>query len=35
VSFFNSMENTAVETFAAPVQRPSFVGARAPFEPVR
>ncbi|MEV0279825.1 ectoine hydroxylase [Streptomyces sp. NPDC050610] len=32
---FNSMENPAVEPFAAPVPRPSFIGARAPFTPVK
>ncbi|BFO20440.1 ectoine hydroxylase [Streptomyces sp. KM77-8] len=31
---FNSVENTAVEPFAAPVRRPDFVGARD-FTPVR
>jgi ectoine hydroxylase len=31
---FNSMENTAVEPFAAPVRRPEFIGARD-FTPVR
>jgi ectoine hydroxylase len=31
---FNSVENTAVEPFAAPVRRPEFVGARD-FTPVR
>ncbi len=31
---FNSMENTAVDPFAAPVPRPSFIGARD-FTPVR
>ncbi|MGW0709820.1 ectoine hydroxylase [Streptomyces sp. NPDC002643] len=31
---FNSVENTAVEPFAAPVRRPSFIGARD-FSPVR
>jgi ectoine hydroxylase len=32
---FNSVENTAVEPFAAPVPRPEFIGARAPFVPVK
>ncbi|MBB5933665.1 ectoine hydroxylase [Streptomyces zagrosensis] len=32
---FNSMENQAVEPFAAPVPRPDFIGARPPFVPVR
>jgi len=32
---FNSVENTPVEPFAAPVPRPEFIAARAPFEPVR
>ncbi|MFT2014561.1 ectoine hydroxylase [Streptomyces sp. 796.1] len=32
---FNSMENPAVEPFAAPVPRPEFIGARPPFTPVR
>ncbi|MFI6108647.1 ectoine hydroxylase [Streptomyces sp. NPDC051310] len=31
---FNSVENTAVEPFAAPVRRPAFIGARD-FTPVR
>ena len=31
---FNSIENTPVEPFAAPVPRPEFLGARAPFEPL-
>ena len=31
---FNSVENTAVEPFAAPVRRPEFIGARD-FTPVR
>ncbi|MCS0637293.1 ectoine hydroxylase [Streptomyces sp. LP05-1] len=31
---FNSVENTAVEPFAAPVRRPEFIGARE-FTPVR
>lgn len=29
---FNSMENQAVDPFAAPVPRPEFIGARGPFE---
>ncbi len=29
---FNSMENQAIEPFAAPVPRPEFIGARGPFE---
>ena len=31
---FNSVDNTAVEPFAAPAPRPEFIGARGPFEPV-
>jgi ectoine hydroxylase len=31
---FNSMENQAVEPFAAPEPRPEFIGARPPFEPI-
>nr|AHE14903.1 EctD domain protein [uncultured bacterium] len=31
---FNSVENAAVEPFAAPVPRPTFIGARD-FTPVR
>lgn len=31
---FNSVENTAVEPFAAPIRRPEFIGARD-FTPVR
>lgn len=31
---FNSMDNTAVDPFAAPAPRPEFIGARGPFEPV-
>ncbi len=31
---FNSMDNTAVDPFAAPIPRPEFIGARGPFEPV-
>jgi ectoine hydroxylase len=31
---FNSMDNQAVEPFAAPAPRPDFIGARGPFEPV-
>ena len=32
---FNSMENQAVEPFAAPVPRPEFIGARGPFDALR
>lgn len=32
---FNSVENAAVEPFAAPVPRPGFIGARAPFVPIK
>ncbi|MFE6779212.1 ectoine hydroxylase [Streptomyces sp. NPDC057702] len=32
---FNSMDNPAVDPFAAPVPRPEFIGARPPFTPVR
>ena len=31
---FNSVENAAVDPFAAPVPRPEFIGARGPFEAV-
>jgi ectoine hydroxylase len=31
---YNSMDNQAVEPFAAPVPRPGFIGARGPFEAV-
>ncbi|MEC4020087.1 ectoine hydroxylase [Streptomyces sp. H27-D2] len=32
---FNSMENAAVDPFAAPLPRPEYIGARAPFTPVK
>ncbi|MBV9023899.1 MAG: ectoine hydroxylase [Streptomycetaceae bacterium] len=32
---FNSVDNAAVEPFAAPAPRPEFIGARAPFVPIK
>ncbi len=31
---FNSVDNPAVDPFAAPAPRPDFIGARGPFEPL-